>query len=610
MSETDQRSRNRVRVLARLGFVWAALIAARLVQLQIVNHDKLSAEAATQQTREVEVELPRGMILDAQGMPLAMSLPVDSVTINPKKLPDADMAVTILSRILELDPVALCAAILRAKDLTPAPVSTKKSSQFSCVSAPSDPKTRGKTRGFLWVARKITPEQSEKLRSLSLDWIQLHTEYKRLYPNGRLAAQVLGGIHEDGQGYAGLEKALDEELRSHVGLKRLALDSKQRGYAVEVAEPALAGESLETTIDRRIQHICERALEKAVKANARDGSIVVMDPKTGQIKAMANYPTYDPNVTPRNDADTKLRQNLSVQVPFEPGSVFKVVALAAALEAGLVTADSRINCAEKMFNKMPGESHGQKYGVLTVREAIAKSANACAIKLATMAGRDRFFKTVRAFGFGSQTHVELPAENPGVVHPLAMWRPNSIAYVAVGHEMMATTLQLAQFMSTLANGGRMVRPTILKKELSPEAQFLRAGFEGATKENQPQVVRPETAMKILQILEAVVLQGGTGTAAKPSGYSAGGKTGSAQMVDPKTGHYLHGVYHASFMGFAPLNNPQLVVVVTLNGATQYAGALAAPVFKEVAEPALRILDIQKDLPEAIPAKQKETIAAR
>lgn len=608
MTETEQRSRNRVRLLARLGFVWAALIAARLVQLQIVNHERFAAEAATQQTREVEVELPRGMILDAQGMPLAMSLPVDSVSINPKKLPDADTAVTILSRILDLDPVALCAAILRAKDLTPAPISLKKSSNFSCVAAPADPQVRGKGRGFLFVARKITPEQSEKLRTLNLDWIQLRTDYKRLYPNGRLASQVLGGLYDNGQGYAGLEMSMQEELSSQAGLKRLALDSKQRGYAVEVAQPALPGESLETTIDRRIQHISERAIEKAVKASARDGSIVVMDPKTGQIKAMANYPTYDPNVAPRTVADTKLRQNLSVQVPFEPGSVFKVVALAAALEAGLVTADSRINCAEKMFNKMPGESHGQKYGVLTVREAIAKSANACAIKLATMAGRERFFKMVRAFGFGSQTQVELPAENPGLVHPLALWRPNSIAYVAVGHEMMATTLQLAQFMSTVANGGRMVRPTILKKELSPEAQFLRAGFDGETKESRRQVIAPETALKILQILEAVVLPGGTGVAAKPSGYSAGGKTGSAQMVDPKTGRYLHGIYHASFMGFVPLNNPQLVVVITLNGATQYAGALAAPVFKEVAEPSLRILDIEKDLPEVTPANQKETIA--
>lgn len=604
MSETDQRSRNRVSVLARLGFVWAALIAARLVQLQIVNHDKLSAEAAIQQIREVEVELPRGMILDSQGNPLAMSLPVDSVTLNPMRLPDTDTAVAILSRILNLDPVTLCAEILRAKGKTPGPSATKKLTNFSCVAAPGEPIT--KPKGFLWIARKITPEQSDKLRSLNLDWIELRTEYKRLYPNGRLAAQLLGGIHEDGQGYAGLEKALDEELRSHAGLKRLAVDSKQRGYGMEVAEAALAGESLETSIDRRIQYICERALEKAVKANAHDGSIIVMDPQSGQIRAMANYPAYDPNVTPRNDVEQKLRQNLSVEVPFEPGSVFKVVALAAALEAGVVTPDTMINCGEQLFGKMPGEAHGHKLGTMTVRESIARSVNGCAIKMATLAGRERYYRTMRAFGFGSRTRVELPAETAGVVHPLATWRQNSIAYVAVGHEMMATTLQLAQFMSTLANGGRFVRPTILKSQLTPEARFLRTGFELEKKEDPLQVIRPETAIKVLQVLEAVVLPGGTGTAAKPAGYSAGGKTGSAQMVDPKTGHYLHGRYHASFMGFAPLNNPQLVIVVTLNGANQMAGALAAPVFKEVAEPVLRILDIPKDLPEVTPAKQKET----
>jgi cell division protein FtsI (penicillin-binding protein 3) len=591
MSETDQRSRNRVRFLARLGFLWAALIAARLVQLQIVNHGKLSADAAVQQTREVEVELPRGMILDVQGMPLAMSLPVDSVAINPMRIPDVDTAVALLSGVLDLDREKLCAEILKAKGRQPA-------------GAPSKP------RGFLWIARKITPEQSERLRNLNLDWIELRTEYKRLYPNGRLAAQLLGGMHDDGVGYAGLEKALDEELRSHAGLKRLAVDSRRRGYGMEVAEPALAGESLATTIDRRIQYVSERALEKAVNASATNGSIVVMNPHTGQILAMANYPTYDPNVSPRNETEKKLRQNLSVEVPFEPGSVFKVVALAAALEAGVVTADTPINCGEKLFGKMPGEAHGHKFGVMTVREAIARSVNGCAIKLATLAGRDRYYRTLRSFGFGSRTNVELPAETAGLVHPLTSWRDNSIAYVAVGHEMMATTLQLAQFLSTLANGGQFVKPTVLKNELSPEAKFLRVGFDEEPKPASRQVIRPETALKVLQVLESVVLPGGTGKAAKPTGYSAGGKTGSAQMVDPKTGRYLHGRYHASFMGFAPLNNPQLVVVVTLNGATQLAGALAAPVFKEVAEPALRILDIPKDLPEVTPEPKKETIPAQ
>ena len=352
-------------------------------------------------------------------------------------------------------------------------------------------------------------------------------------------------MHEDGKGYAGLEGALDEELRSHAGVTLLAVDSKQQGYGMQVAEPALAGESLETTIDRRIQFICERALEKAVKANGNNGSIIVMDPKTGQIRAMANYPAYDPNISPRNQTEQKLRQNLSVEVPFEPGSVFKVVALAAALEAGVVTADTMLNCGEKLFGKMPGEAHGHKLGVMTVREAIARSVNGCAIKMATLTGRDRYYRTMRAFGFGSPTGVELPAETAGVVHPLSSWRQNSIAYVSVGHEMMATTLQLAQLMCTLANGGRFVRPTILKPQSSPEAKFLRAGFEPELRETPRQVVRTETAMKVLQILEAVVLQGGTGQAAKLSGYSSGGKTGSAQMVDPKTGHYLHGHYHAS-----------------------------------------------------------------
>ena len=583
----EDRANRRVRWLVRVGLAWALLIGGRLVQLQIVEHDQLAREAHGQQTREVAVMMPRGAILDAQDVPLAMSVPGESVCVNPKRTPNVEMTARVLANVLGVDYATLRDRITEAK---------------------------ARERGFLRVATGVKREQVERLKTLGWDWVEVRPESHRVYPAGAVAAHVMGGVDHDQRGYAGAEKSLNSLLSGQTGQMVLTVDSKQRGFESEVAVPAQAGQTVALTIDRRIQYLSERAIAEAVKKNHADnGSIVVMNPHTGAVLAMANYPNFDPNATPQGAAEMKARQNLAVEAPFEPGSVFKVVTIAAALELGKVTPETIVDCGmgQMTLHTRVIRDH-VRHGVIPVREVLAQSSNIGSIKIALMVGKERFYEYIRRFGFGERTGIELPAESRGRVFPPARWQATSIGSVAMGHEMNATTLHLAQLASTIANGGRRVRPTILRSaERSGVVEASTAG---------EQVIRPETAIKMKAMMEGVVVgDHGTGHAARLDGYSAAGKTGSAQMLEKyvlngKTKwRYSHSKYHASFMGFTPVNNPALTIVVTINGATRLAGAAAAPVFREVAQPALRLLDVPKDLPDRpraapIPAEPASDLA--
>ena len=579
----EDRANRRVRWLIRFGLLWAIGLGGRLVQLQIFEHDQLAREAQRQQTREVSVLMPRGAILDAQDVPLAMSVPGESVCLNPRRTPNVEMTARVLSNALHLDYATLRDAIADAKS---------------------------HDKGFLRIAPGVKPDQVERLKALGWDWVEFRPESHRVYPAGPVAAHVIGGVDHEQRGYAGAEKSLNGMLSGHTGQMLVTMDSKQRGFESEVSVPAQAGQSIPLTIDRRIQYLSERLIAEAVKKNNADnGSIVVMNPHTGAVLAIANYPSFDPNVTPRGGADLKLRQNLAVEAPFEPGSVFKVVTIAAALELGRVTPETIVDCGmgQMTLHNRVIRDH-VRHGVIPVREVLAQSSNIGSIKIALMVGKERFHEYIKRFGFGDRTGIELPSESRGRVFPPARWGATSIGSVAMGHEMMATSLHLAQLASTIANGGRRVRPTILR-------QPGQAGTVHADNAMGEQVIRPETAIKMKAMMEGVVVgDHGTGHAARLDGYSSAGKTGSAQMLEKyvlngKTKwRYSHSKYHASFMGFTPVNNPALTIVVTINGATRLAGAAAAPVFREVAQPALRMLDIPKDLPDrprALPSPTPE-----
>jgi len=560
--------------LAIVVVAWAGAILTKLVYLQVVRHGTYLRLARQQQERVVEIPAPRGSIFDRNGQPLAMSVPLFSISVNPQRLPDLDIAADILSRILELDRTALYGRLRLGRDFG---------------------------RGFVWVKRKILPEQAESLRSLHLDWIEFQPESERNYPNGTLAANVIGSVDHEENGNNGLEAALNEDLAGHAGTARMLTDVKRRGIDSRLDTEPHAGASLILTLDSRIQYVAEREIEQAVhEHNAKTGSVVVMNPYSGEVLAMASYPTYDPNKPPQRGEPAGARFNYAVSVPFEPGSVFKVITVSAALETTNLRPETLINCgngAITLFGRTIHEAkHG--YGTIPMAMVLARSSNIGAIQVGIRVGQERLYEYVKRFGFGQRTGITLPAESPGMVRSLKRWGPTSLSSVAMGHEIGTTSLQLAQACAVVANGGMLVRPRIV----------LRKGGQPPAAEPPRRVLKPETAITMRQMMEGVVVNpAGTGHRARLNGYSSGGKTGSAQIYDFAAKHYTH-TYNGSFIGFAPVTNPAIVVVVTVNGThgtAGFGGVAAAPVFKAVAEEALRVLDVPKDLPDVPADEQKK-----
>lgn len=553
--------------VAGLVFVWGAAIFYNLIKLQIVHHQDYVQKARARQEHLIQIPAARGPILDRTGRPLAMSLSTQSVTVDPLKLPDLKLNSSLLANQLHLDQAEL----------------------YSRIKATFD-----SHRGFLWVKRDITPQEAENLRGLNLDWIHIETESHRHYPKGTLAAHVLGGVDFAESGNAGIEKALDAELCGERSQARLLTDARHRGIDQQMASEGRAGSTITLTIDERLQFVAEREIAAAVEAhNALSGSVVVMNPYDGQVLALASYPTYDPNEPPVSVNDAG-RENHATGVSFEPGSVFKVITLSAALETTSLGPESLINChggVLTLFTRTIHDSHGGM-GIVHMWEVLAHSSNIGAIEIGLQVGREKMYDYVRRFGFGQKTGITLPGEDRGRLRRLPLWGATSLASISMGQEISVTTVQLAQAASVVANGGLLVRPRLV----------LKTAGRATSPAPPVRVIQPETAIKMRQMMEGVVLVG-TGRGARLEGYTAGGKTGSAQIYDFAAHHYTH-AYNGSFMGFAPLTNPAVVVVVTLNGThgqAGFGGAAAAPVFRAVATEALRILDVPKDLPDRQPA---------
>ncbi len=546
---------------------WGVLILVQLFRLQVVHHADYVNAAHRQQEQTLETAAPRGSIFDRSGQLLAGSVKRDSVYLDPLLVPDMKVASDILSAVLRIDRTALYG---RMRSYA------------------------ANQKGFMWVARSIDLDQYERLRSLHLDWIRFENESRRNYPRNTLAAHVIGAVDGEENGQWGLEKSLDDDLRGLPGSVSMLTDAKGRGIdSHEEAEPR-PGADITLSIDERIQLPAQDAIARAVlEAHAESGSVVVMDPYRGDILAIASYPPFDPNQPPGRHEDPKARFNHAVSVPFEPGSVFKVFTLSAALETTDLKPTSMINCYSGKFT-MAGrtvhEAHGG-YGVIPMEMVLAKSSNIGAIQVGLRVGSAKLYEYVRRFGLGSRTGVPLPAESPGIVRKLAKWRTTSLMSVSMGHEVGVTTLQLAQACSAVANGGLLVPPRLI----------LKKGGAAVPVTNPHRILRPETTITMRKMMETVVLVG-TGKKARLSGYSSAGKTGSAQIFDYSTGRYTHS-YNASFMGFAPVTNPAIVVVATLNGthgSAGYGGVVAAPVFHDVAGEALRVLDVPRDLPDQVP----------
>jgi cell division protein FtsI (penicillin-binding protein 3) len=574
----------RLRLVGILTTAWALAIAGRLVWLQVVQHDELTRLASGQQHTTVEIPADRGEILDRTGHPLAVSIRTEDVIINPQRVADAGFFAANVAPVLGLDQAELEAGI----------VAIQKAVEESRKNGESARNVPG--RGFRVLKRHITAEEKKQLRSLPFRFFEFLRNTRREYPNGRLAAHVIGSVDAEGRGNAGIEQKLEEELRGRPGKMRVLTDPLRGPFISWVSDPGRQGANLTLSIHSVIQHDAEVALEEGVRAaGAKGGSVVVMDPRNGEVLALANLPTFDPRNQRPAPAEFLARQNIATQAPCEPGSVMKMITVAMGIETGRFTEDSVIFCENGAFRRSPRrvihDLHG--YGALKVSEVLIKSSNIGVAKISLAAGPSLLSEYLEKFGIGRRTGIELPGESRGQLEPLDRWTPISHEYMAFGHELGATALQLARAVSVVANGGLLVQPHLVIRR---EVPIPGAGVETVPiRHPEPRrVLSPETSFTLRRIMERVVLEG-TGKRARIPGYSSGGKTGSAEIFEKGTGWVNR--HNSSFIGFAPVVNPRVVVVVTLNNTPKQGGTVAAPVFSRVALSALRVLNVPKDKPE-------------
>ena len=551
-------------VAAFIGF-WMLIVVARLVHLQFSQHEMLADRAKQQQQNALETTALRGELLDRQGKQLARSVNTVSLFLDPKGLDAASLECTAteLSRSLGFKYPDLLKEFREAQ---------------------------AKNKRFVWIARRLEADQAEKVTSLGLPGLHSELEPKRYYPNGPLAAHVLGYVGLEGKGFGGVEQFYNSKIAGEPG--RLFVERDAQGNAYESYEIASKpGQTVVLTIDQTIQHYAEQALSGAIqRSRAKSGTVIVLDPKSGEILALANAPSFDPNDVAAIKPATL--SNWALQNIYEPGSTFKIIAFSAALEKNLVKPEDHIDCqmgAITVAGRVVHDHH--PFGSLTITEALEKSSNVAAIKLGLRVGDATMYDYIRRFGFGSKTGVELPGETVGIVRKVERWQPSSIGSIAIGQEIGVTPVQMVAAFGALANDGVRIAPHLIREVRNAEgAVVYRAQPE------QRRVVSAQTATSLRGMLEGVTLTG-TAKKAQLDGYSAAGKTGTAQKIDPKTKAYSSTKFVGSFVGFAPLSNPRVVIIVVIDepAGAYHGGDVAAPVFREVAEVILPGLDVEPDI---------------
>jgi cell division protein FtsI (penicillin-binding protein 3) len=561
MAATANNSNTRLYSLAAFTAFWFLLICGRLVWLQVVKYGDFAQRAARQQQRSIEVASVRGNIYDRNGNELAMTVNADSFFAVPSEIADPHATAAVLGKALHSDPQEL------------------------------ENRLRG-SHAFAWMARKTDAATSTRIRELNLKGIYPQKESKRSYPKGELASQVLGYVGLDDEGLGGLEREFDSRLAGKPGKMLISLDAKRRWFGRVERNPE-PGENVVLTLDEKIQYIAEHELARAIaETHAEAGTIIVEIPRTGEILALANWPGFNPNAF--STADPNSRKNRAVSDIYEPGSTFKVVTLAAALEEKLTRPDEVVDCQMGSILLNGHLIHDHKpYGDLTVAQVLENSSDVGAIKIALRLGDERFDRYIRAFGFGAQTGIELPGETRGLTKPPSRWSKISIGAISMGQEIGVSPLQLISMVSTIANDGVFVAPRIVAGITPPRSTPQLIAFHPAVGRR---VISTMTAAQMKLMMEGVVLRG-TGPKAILDGYSVAGKTGTAQKADPATGRYSKSHYIASFTGFAPVNNPTVSVLVILDSpAGRHEGGLAAaPVFSRVAQQTLEYLNVPHDI---------------
>ncbi len=559
----ERGTRLRLMLLALSISLWALVIGIRLVHLQVLGQEFFAKQGTRQSERTIKLDPRRGPILDRAGRALAVSVNVESLYAVPQDVDDPQATAAALARALGLDPAGRRELVAQLQ----------------------------KDRAFVWIERKVDPGTARRVHDLELDGVGFLTEHRRYYPQRELAAHLLGWAGLDNTGMSGIEYSYEKEIGGRAAQVVVHTDARRRPVG-HTERPSTEGHTVVLAIDERIQHIAERELEHAVnETRAEAGSVIVVEPFSGDVLAMAGRPTFNPN---RYSAYSASRwRNRMVSDVFEPGSIFKIVTAAAGIQERVVDPHEVLDCGrgQILIANTVINDH-QPFDQLTFREAVARSSDIGMIRVAHRLGRENFYRYVRAFGFGEPTGVDLPGESGGLLKPTARWSALSLPSMSFGQEVGVTSLQMAMAAAAVANGGYLMRPLVVKRVEDAAGHVV--------KEVKPVIVRrvlePDTVDTLTEMMELVV-RDGTGSRAAVPGFVVAGKTGTGQKVDPATGRYSMVDHVASFVGFVPASRPALVILASLDtprGSLNQGGDVAAPLFGRVARHALRALAVPPD----------------
>ncbi len=558
----DFRSVLRVRLtlIACLFILFGTALGARLFFLQVINHDELVAQSKRQYKDVTKIVYGRGTIFDRNQNELAMNIEVESINVTPSKIEDKHRTAKLLASHLNLN----------SKDIY-AKLTSK--------------------RPFVWIKRKCDLQETEKLRRLDLPGVGFISEQKRLYPKRELGANVTGFVGMDNQGLAGVEHFYQSTLKGTTVRRVIEKDARGRNIAAiqQTGNPKTVSKDVVLTLDEVIQFIAEHHLKDQIESyQAKSGTAIVMEPYTGEILALANFPQFNPNkflaYPPQKWA------NPAISSSFEPGSIFKPIAAAAALDSGAVDLKDLFFCENgkiRIGRVNIGEAANHRFGWLSLQSIIAKSSNIGIIKIAQQLGDQKFSSYIRNFGFGGKTGVDLPGESPGQLKNVSRWTDLSLASISFGHEIAVTPIQMVSALSAIANGGNLMLPRITKA-------VLKNGkvVETFKPKKIRRVISEKTSRQMIEVLKNTVKKG-TGKPAALAGFEAAGKTGTAQKYDKASGAYSKDDYLSSFIGFVPADAPKIVVLVMIDSPRKayWGGEVAGPVFRKISKEVLRYLNV-------------------
>ncbi len=568
MKRALQTSHVRLTVAKILFLTIFLVVGGRAFYLQALQGDRLMRLGQRQHLKEWTVLPKRGGVFDRGGEALALSLEAQSVYARPRRIQDAAKSARDLARVLKISSAEIKERLTSAKP-------------------------------FVWIKRQISPDEAGQIQNLNIEGVGMFHEPHRYYPQGQLAGQVIGFVGRDAEGLEGLELGYNEYIRGETGSSVSERDALGRRVLVEGVEglQVPAGGDIHLTLDTSIQHLAEKELEASIdKYRAKAGVAIAVEPRTGEILALANYPTFNPNNY--SAASPEQRRNRAVTDSFEPGSTFKTIVAAAALEEGIVEKEDLFFCEYGKFSYAGRIIHDtHPHGWLPFSKILQVSSNIGFSKVADKLKKDRFFKYIEKFGFGQVTGIDMPGEAPGLLRRPETWSGIDLATHAFGQGLSATPLQMVMAYAAIANGGFLMRPYVVRRALSPKGEVLV--------ENQPHVVRrvvsERTARLLASMLQDVTTEGGTGKMAKVEGFDVAGKTGTAQKVDLVNGGYDAKKRVASFVGFVPADEPRLVLMVLVDEpqSNVYGGVVAAPVFQNIARGALRHFGVAAQTAEPI-----------